>query len=190
MVDPTVTPPQPGSLNSALDRNIAALERRRRDEARSAPRNERVAQAISDFAGTMTFVYLHLAAFSLWIAINLGWLPIVPPFDESLVVLAMAASVEAIFISTFVLISQNRMAAAAEKRAELDLQISLLAEHEITKVVAMVDAVADHLGIRHEAKGEVAELKRDVAPENVLDAISEREAEEAALDASDRTASG
>jgi uncharacterized membrane protein len=180
--DPTVTPPQPGSLNSALDRNIAALERRRRDEARSAPRNERVAQAISDFAGTMTFVYLHLIAFSLWIAVNLGWLPIVEPFDESLVVLAMAASVEAIFISTFVLISQNRMAAAAEKRAELDLQISLLAEHEITKVVAMVDAIADHLGIRHEARDEVDELKRDVAPENVLDAISEREEEEAARD--------
>jgi uncharacterized membrane protein len=181
--DPTVAPPQPGSLNSALSRNIAALERRRHDEARDAPRNERVAQAISDFAGTMTFVYLHLAVFALWIAINVGLIPAVPRFDESLVVLAMVASVEAIFISTFVLISQNRMAAAAEKRAELDLQISLLAEHEITKVVAMVDAIADHLGIRHEAKHEVDELKRDVAPENVLDAISEREEAEAAKDA-------
>ena len=188
--DPTVAPPQPGSLNSALTRNIAALERRRRDEASAAPRNERVAQAISDFAGTMTFVYLHLIVFALWIAINVGWFPLVPKFDESLVVLAMIASVEAIFISTFVLISQNRMAAQAEKRAELDLQISLLAEHEITKVVAMVDAIADHLGVRHEAGEEVDELKRDVAPENVLDAISEREAEEAARDSSGRTAPG
>ncbi|HEY0014018.1 MAG TPA: DUF1003 domain-containing protein [Allosphingosinicella sp.] len=181
--DPTVAPPQPESLNSALHRNIAALERRRRVEARSAPRNERVAQAISDFAGTMTFIYLHLAIVGAWIAVNVGWLPFIPAFDESLVILAMAASVEAIFISTFVLISQNRMAAAAEKRAELDLQISLLAEHEITKVVAMVDAIADHLGIRHEAKHEVDELKRDVAPENVLDAISDCEQEEAAKDA-------
>ncbi|HEX9931646.1 MAG TPA: DUF1003 domain-containing protein [Allosphingosinicella sp.] len=174
---PTVPPPQPGSLNRALERNIAALERRRRGEAAAAPRNERMAQAISDFAGTMTFVYLHLVLVALWIAINLGWLPVVRPFDESLVVLAMVASVEAIFISTFVLISQNRMAAQAEKRAELDLQISLLAEHEITKLVAMVDAITDHLGIGHEAKGEVDELKRDVAPEAVLDAIDSTEAQ-------------
>jgi uncharacterized membrane protein len=179
-LDPTVPPPQPGSLNSALERNIAALERRRRDELAAAPRNERAAQAISDFAGTMTFVYLHLAFFASWIAINIGWLPILPKFDESLVVLAMIASVEAIFISTFVLISQNRMAAQAEKRAELDLQISLLAEHEITKLVAMVDAIADHLGVRHDAEGEVDELKRDVAPENVLDAIGDCENEQEA----------
>ncbi len=87
----------------------------------------------------------------------------------------MVASVEAIFLSTFVLITQNRMAAAAEKRAELDLQISLLAEHEITKVVTMVDAIADHLGVSHAAQGEVDELKRNVAPEAVLDAIDSSE---------------
>ena len=52
----------------------------------------------------------------------------------------MVASVEAIFLSTFVLITQNRMAAAADKRAELDLQISLLAEHEVTRIVAIVSA--------------------------------------------------
>ena len=168
---PTVPPPQPGSLNRALERNIAALERRRRAEASSAPRNERVAERISQFAGTMRFVYLHLALVALWIGINLGWVPFLPRFDATLVILAMAASVEAIFISTFVLIAQNRMAAAAEKRAELDLQISLLAEHEITKLVAIVDAIACHLGISHEAQGEVEEMKRDVAPEAVLDAI-------------------
>jgi uncharacterized membrane protein len=60
---------------------------------------------------------------------------------------------KAIFLSTFILINQNRMAAAADKRADLDLQISLLAEHELTKVVAMVDAIADHLGIQHGGKG-------------------------------------
>jgi uncharacterized membrane protein len=174
-LDPTVPPPQPEGLNRALERNIAALERRRRQEAKSASRNERVAQAISDFAGTMTFVYLHIALVGFWIAANVGWLPFVRPWDESLVVLAMIASVEAIFISTFVLIAQNRMSAAAEKRAELDLQISLLAEHEITRLVAMVDAIADHLGIRHEAEGEVEEMKRDVAPEAVLDAIRSTE---------------
>jgi uncharacterized membrane protein len=118
---------------------------------------------------------VHLALYGFWIVANLGWIPGVPRWDETFVVLAMIASVEAIFLSTFVLITQNRMAASAEKRAELDLQIGLLTEHEITKVVAMVDAIADHLGIRHEAKEEVEELKRNVAPEAVLDAIDSTE---------------
>jgi len=81
----------------------------------------------------------------------------------------MAASVEAIFLSTFVLISQNRMAATSEKRSELDLQIGLLAEHEITKIVQIVSQVAGRLGINVDQ--EVAELERHVAPESVLDEI-------------------
>ena len=172
---PTVPPPQPGSLNSALERNIAALERRRRDEAESASLQERLAQTITRFTGSMRFVLVHLLLYGFWIVANLGWVPEVAPWDPTFVVLAMVASVEAIFLSTFILITQNRMAAQAEKRAELDLQISLLAEHEITKVVTMVDAIAGHLGVPHPAQGEVDELKRDVAPEAVLDAIDSSE---------------
>ncbi len=90
----------------------------------------------------MQFVYLHLLVFGFWIAANVRWLPGISPWDESFVVLAMVASVEAIFLSTFVLISQNRMAAEADKRAELDVQISLLTEHEITKIVAVLNEMA------------------------------------------------
>ena len=165
---PTVPPPDPASLNSALQRNIAALERRRREEAASAPLQERIAAKVTDFTGSMLFVYVHLLLYGLWIAANIGWLG-VKPWDPTFVVLAMIASVEAIFLSTFVLITQNRMAAAAEKRAELDLQISLLTEHELTRVVTLVSAIAQHLGIDH--PDDVEELKRDVAPEAVLDAI-------------------
>ena len=172
---PTVQPPQPGTLNRALERNIAALERRRRDEESNATFQDRLAQAIARFSGSMAFVYVHLALYGFWIVANLGWVPGVPAWDETFVVLAMMASVEAIFLSTFILINQNRMAAAADKRADLDLQISLLAEHELTKVVAIVDEIAEHLGVRHEAEQEVHELKRDVAPEAVLDAISSTE---------------
>ena len=172
---PTVAPPEPGSLNSALARNIEALQERRRAEANAAPLQEKIAAAVTRFTGSLPFVYLHLAIFGFWIIANLGWVPGVPQWDESFVVLAMIASVEAIFLSTFVLITQNRMAASAEKRAELDLQISLLTEHEVTKVVTMVAAMADHLRVPHEAGGEVEELKRNVAPEAVLDAIDSTE---------------
>jgi uncharacterized membrane protein len=160
-----------GGLNHALERNIQALQERRRREAQAASTEEKIAGAITRFSGSMRFVYLHLALYGFWILANLGWVPGVPRWDESFVVLAMVASVEAIFLSTFILITQNRMAALAEKRAELDLQISLLAEHEVTKLIGMMDAVMKHLGVPGEGGGEVEEMKRNVAPEAVLDAI-------------------
>jgi uncharacterized membrane protein len=171
---PTRPSPKPPGLGSVLERNIAALQRRRAHEAETAAFEERVADAITRFAGSMRFVYLHLAVFGGWILANLGVFPGIPAFDPSFVVLAMVASVEAIFLSTFVLISQNRMAAQADKRAELDLQISLLAEHEVTKLVALVSAIADHLDVETEVDAEVPEMKQDVAPEIVLDEIEER----------------
>ena len=121
-------------LGSVLERNIRALDQRREQEEAKAGFQDRLARAITRATGSMAFVYLHLLLFGGWILVNLGFIPGLAPFDPSFTVLAMAASVEAIFLSTFVLITQNRMAAAAEKRAELDLQISLLAEHEITKL--------------------------------------------------------
>lgn len=174
MTTPTVPPPPPESLNSSLVRNIEALQRRRRLEERASSLQDRIANKITRFTGSMRFVYLHAAIYGLWIIANLGLVPGLDPWDPSFVVLAMIASVEAIFLSTFILITQNRMAATADRRAELDVQISLLAEHEITKLVQMVSAIAERMGVPPEAE-EVEELKRNVAPEAVLDAIEESE---------------
>ena len=154
-----------------LERNIDALIARRRAEDAQKTLQDRVADTITGFTGSMTFVYLHLALFGAWIMINLGWTPL-PRFDPSFVILAMFASVEAIFLSTFVLISQNRMAAQADKRADLDLQISLLAEHELTKLSQVVVAIAERLQIRAASDPELREVGRDVSPEAVLDEIA------------------
>jgi uncharacterized membrane protein len=169
---PTVPLPQPKTLSGALRRNIEALEERRRQEATSATRQERLAEAITSFTGSMPFVYLHLALYAAWILVNLGVPPGLPKFDPSFVILAMEASVEAIFLSTFVLISQNRTAAVADKRADLDLQINLLAEHELTKLAEVVTAIAARLDVRLGA--EIEEVKKDVAPEAVLDELDAR----------------
>jgi uncharacterized membrane protein len=91
------------------------------------------------------------------------------------VILATAASVEAIFLSTFVLISQNRSAAAADRRADLDLQINLLAEHEITRLISLTSQIAEKLGVSEVDRVELAELERDVAPEAVLDSLEDSE---------------
>jgi uncharacterized membrane protein len=170
---PTYPPPSVEGLSSVLERNIQSLNERREREEVEASAQEQIAEAITRFTGSMRFVYLHLAAFGFWIIANLGWVPGVPKWDPSFVVLAMIASVEAIFLSTFVLISQNRMAVAADKRADLDLQISLLAEHEVTKLAAMVADIAAHVGVKTEVDHEVEEIKQDVAPEAVLDRIEE-----------------
>src|SRR3954464_7368370 len=175
---PTVPPPQPADLSSSLKRNIQALAERRRQEAASATRQDRLAEAITSFTGSMRFVYLHLVLYGAWIVVNLGIIPGVPKFDPSFVILAMVASVEAIFLSTFVLISQNRMAAAADKRADLDLHISLLTEHELTKLVELVTAMAERAGVQANADPEIEEVKKDVAPEVVLDEIESKQASE------------
>lgn len=169
------TPPRPPTFASALERNIAALRRRQMAEEASASREQRAADAITRFGGSMRFVYFHVLLVGLWVLINLGAVPGVPRFDPTFVILATWASVEAIFLSTFVLISQNRASAAAERRANLDLQISLLAEREITRVMRLTSAIADHLGVSIASDPELTELQRDVVPEAVLDAIEREE---------------
>jgi uncharacterized membrane protein len=172
------TKPPEGGMNRVLVSNIRELLAKRQEEERHAGLEQRVADKITRFAGSMPFVYLHLAIFGAWIAINLGWIGL-PPFDPSFVILAMAASVEAIFLSTFVLISQNRLSASSERRADLDLQISLLTEHEITRLLQIMGAVAERMGIEFPANHEMKELEQHVEPSRVLDML-ERESKSTA----------
>ena len=175
MQSPTVSPPRPTNLGTTLTRNIAALEARRKTEAEARDLGERFADVVTRSAGSMFFVYLHAIIYGGWIAVNLGLIPGMPAFDRSFVMLATEASVEAIFLSTFVLISQNKMAVAADKRANLDLQVNLLAEHEVTKVATMLAALMEHMGLPAYHDQEVGEISRDVAPEAVLDELARRE---------------
>jgi uncharacterized membrane protein len=161
-------------MAQVVDRNIQALLARSRGVEKTKTREEKIADAITRFTGSMAFVYIHLALFSLWIFWNLGWLGL-KPFDPSFVVLAMEASVEAIFLSTFVLISQNRMAAQADKRADLDLQVSLLTEHEVTRLITLVSAISRKMDIPEAHDPELQELEKDVHPEKVLDTMEKHQ---------------
>lgn len=158
-----------------VERNIQALLAHRRAAERGSSRSDKVADAITRFTGSMTFVLIHLIGYGLWITINLGSIPGVAPFDPTFVVLAMEASVEAIFLSTFILITQNRMMNAAAQRADLDLQISLLAEHEITRLITLVREMAKRMGIEAAHDPELTELAQDVHPERVLETMAAHE---------------
>src|SRR5687767_15503523 len=118
-------------LAGVVERNINTLLEIRDEMERRKSVQDRIADWVTWFCGSMPFVYIHLVLYGIWLAINLGITPIKPfdPFPFSL--LTMIMSVEAILLATFVLISQNRISDITDQRADLDLQINLLAEYEI-----------------------------------------------------------
>jgi uncharacterized membrane protein len=156
---------------SVVDKNIRTMLELHRTEEREKSVQDRAADALTAFSGSMVFVYVLVLWFGGWILINMGWLGVTPfdPFPFGL--LTLIVSLEAIFLSTFVLISQNRAGAVADKRADLDLQIDLLGEHEITRLLVMMASIVDHLGIETAGASELGELERDVTPKELLDEI-------------------
>jgi len=157
-------------LAAVVERNVRSLLERRQQVEQKKSFQQRLADAITHFTGSMRFVYIHALLYGAWIIINFPGVPL-PKFDPSFIILAMVASVEAIFLTTFVLMTQNRMSEQAEKRAELDLQISLLAEYEVTRLITLVKAIAEKLDIEASKDPELPELQQNVAPERVLDVM-------------------
>jgi uncharacterized membrane protein len=189
LVSPTEPlPAQQGSaVNSIVERNITSLLARQRQQERTQTLQDKLATRITQFTGSMNFVYLHMVIVGGWIAINLGWLPL-PKFDPSFVILAMAASVEALFLSTFILIAQNRMAALAEARANLDLQMDMLAEHEVTQILKLVVRIAEQVGIDLQEMTDLPELAKEIQPEAVMDTLEAAEKQSATQPLSNKVA--
>jgi uncharacterized membrane protein len=162
-------------LCDVIQQNIQKLSRLRAEARAVRGPEEKLADAITDVSGRMSFVYFHLLWFGLWIGVNSGHFGLHPfdPFPYGL--LTMIVSLEAIFLATFVLISQNRLSAEAERRADLALQIGLLTEHEVTRVLQMLDAIQDKMGIENDQDSELAQLETQTKPEDVLAAIRRME---------------
>jgi uncharacterized membrane protein len=124
-------------------RTIAELERTALHDRSAA---DQVGDAIARTTGSAPFVVVHVAWFGSWVLVNTGRIPGFTPFDPfPFSFLTLVVSLEAIFLSVFVLMSQNRMTRLAEKRAHLDLQIDLLAEQELTALLELQRAVCHKL---------------------------------------------
>jgi uncharacterized membrane protein len=162
----------PDSVCDVIERNITTLIALREKADRERNLQDRIADAITGFSGRMIFVYVHVIWFGGWILVNTGHfgIPAFDPFPYGL--LTMTVSLEAIFLATFVLISQNRMGEEAERRADLTMHISLLTERELTRALRMLDAIQDKLGIENEGDAELANLEMDTRPEDVLAEIA------------------
>ena len=164
------------ALSKVIERNIRTIIHLRTKAARERSLQGRIADAITSFSGRMIFAYVHIVWFGIWILLNTGWFGVraFDPFPYGL--LTMVVSLEAIFLSTFVLISQNRQSEETERRADLDLHIGLLTEHELTRVLQMLDAIQDKMGIVDHRESELADLEMETKPEDVLAEIERLQA--------------
>jgi uncharacterized membrane protein len=122
------------------------------------------ADSITGSAGSLRFVRLHIAWFIAWIAVNVGILGVAREFDPyPFGLLTLVVSLEAIFLSTFVMISQNRKAHASEIRAELDYRTNVMAEREIDVVMLALQRIAESQGIVVEDLiVEIREVRREL----------------------------
>lgn len=155
-------------LNRVLERNLRKIVYMRIKAKARRGLQDRISDAITSISGRMVFVYFHIVWFGAWLLINLSLVG-VEPFDPyPFGLLTMIVSLEAIFLSTFVLISQNKLSQEAEQRADLDMHINLLAEHELTLVLQMLESIQDKLGIDTSAHRELADLETEIKPEDVL----------------------
>lgn len=134
--------------------------------------SDRLADRINSSFGSMAFFGCHVFFFALWIAVNSGVLPMLPAFDPyPFGFLTMVVSLEAIFLSIFVLISQNRAAKVADVREEVDLQINVKAEQEITRLINMLDEVHDKLGLIEKDDKQLRSMKKKTNLKKLEDEI-------------------
>lgn len=152
-------------LNSNI---LRAVEIEEEQKAKQTPA-ERISNAIAAFAGSMIFVYIHVIWFGGWILANTILLR--KPFDPfPFTFLTLIVSLEAIFLSAFILISQNHETRLTERRNQLDLQINLLAERESTKTLELLREIAHKVGIDHK-DAEFDELTDQVDPRDLIKEI-------------------
>jgi uncharacterized membrane protein len=169
------------SQNEIIRKNIAAISEMQRKDVATRKPQERISDSITHFSGSTIFVYIHVVWFSLWVLLNVNLirLPYISEFDPfPFGLLTMIVSLEAIFLSTFVLISQNRMSALSEKRAELDLQVNMLAEQKAAKSLELLEHIAQQLDavydrFNYKTDPEIQALKVSPEPHEVLQVMED-----------------
>jgi uncharacterized membrane protein len=139
--------PRTGSIQ-AVEENVKAIKSWDRALLLKRSKVQRLSDSITLAAAGGPSMIVHAIWFVTWIAINTGVVPVITPFDPfPFPLLTMIVSLEAIFLGLFVLSSQNRLAKQSDLRANLDLQIDLLVEREMTAVLQLLNDIAKHLDV-------------------------------------------
>jgi uncharacterized membrane protein len=156
-------------------RSVTEIVRLERRDRQAMSRSDRIADWVTAFCGSMPFVYLHVVWFLAWVALNRGVLGITPfdPFPFGF--LTMLVSLEAIFLATFVLISQNRQALQSDRRSKIDLQLNVIAEQEVSTILRVLDRISTQLGIDLTAEPDLLGMEQVTDLTGLMDEIDDAE---------------
>jgi uncharacterized membrane protein len=163
-------------VESPARANIESVARLERKSQNQRTMRDRIAEAVAAFVGSLKFVALQVVLLVFWVAANTGRLPGIVPFDPyPFVLLALIESTVGVLLATFVLIKQNRMSRRADRRDHLHLQIDLLAEKEITKILELQRLLCARLGVQEVvADPETEELVRYTAVEDLAEELERK----------------
>jgi uncharacterized membrane protein len=159
----------PSSLAHETHKNVNRIIAIERAQKLNRTVAEKIAEFIARFCGSMTFVWVHVAWFGGWIGAN----TLIPGFEFDpfpFTFLTLVVSLEAIFLSTFILISQNHETRLTERRNHLDLQINMLAEQENTKMIEILRLIAERVGVPYEQLG-LDTFQQEMKPEKLAEQI-------------------
>lgn len=133
-----------------------------------------IGDSIGGAASNIIFVLVHLVGIASWIVVNTHYFPHIKPFDPyPFSLLAFIITVESVFLFMFVLIKQNRMTRRAEQRSHLSLQISLLVEQELTKVLQIIEKISQSTGAQDSADNKTQELSKETDVETLAEKLDE-----------------
>jgi len=156
-------------IHREIESNISKIVKIENAQKEQMSPGERLSEAIARFCGSMTFVYVHILWFGAWIIVNSVFKEQqFDPFPYTF--LTLVVSLEAIFLSTFILISQNHETKLTERRNHLDLQVNMLAEQENTKMLQLLQKVAAKVGVKDEDPDTKA-LVEEMEPAELLEQI-------------------
>jgi uncharacterized membrane protein len=171
-MDAVQKPPRTGSIH-AVEENVEAIKSWDRALLLRRSWTQRISDRITNAAASGASMLVHAIWFLSWIAINTGLIPAIPAFDPfPFPLLTMIVSLEAIFLALFVLASQNRLGKQADLRANLDLQIDLLVEREMTAVLQLLRDIATHLDVdTHVTRDKLSDLIKKTDIQTLADEV-------------------
>lgn len=168
----------PEDLEAAdpFENNVEVIARLEQQALHERSAGEKFSDEITRLTGNIFFVAFHVLLFGVWAVWNTGLIPGVTPFDPfPFGILTLIVSSEGVFLALFILISQNRMSRQADRRAHLALQVSMLAEQELTTLLRMQKRMSEHLGVRSdEIHVEAERMMTNTDVESIVQGLEER----------------
>ncbi len=153
-------------------RNIERVLRLEKHASRTKTRSEAVIDWIGRFVGTLSFVCLQLTVCVTWIALNSGAFHLIKPFDPyPFNLLSAFSSCEAVILTAFVLMAQNRITSLADRRDHFDLQVNLMAEQEASITIQMLDRISRKLGVDQDNPDAALALSRTSSLEHLAEEL-------------------